>query len=444
MFRVRPFIRQHLLNPRRWSSTGSKVSDPLRILFCGSDEFSAASLSALTKEHRHNPSLISSIDVAIRPPKPTGRGYKVLRPVPLQAVAKSLSLPLHTFNTFTGWTPPQPYNLIIAVSFGLFVPKRILRGAKYGGLNVHPSLLPDLRGPAPLHWALLDGRRYTGVTLQTLSEETFDSGEVLAQTPLPGIEIPKGTDVVGLRELLAEKGAEMLADGLRRGVHVPPRRDVGWVPSGEEREGIRHAPKITKKDSEVRWGEGWTAEVVARRARVLGDALWSRAVARDGKTKRVILGGVEEVAGERPEEVTTFLEGGREERKAMKDEGVVRFIAWRQSDVEEGAGREQTRPRFAVVPYLAQPGTEGSVVIPFAAGDCIRVREVKLEGCQSEPALSALKRVSYTAEEFRNLKDDPRFGGGDAVKQSSGVEGVSFGVDAMGYGTLGLLGGLLD
>ncbi|OIW28895.1 Formyltransferase, partial [Coniochaeta ligniaria NRRL 30616] len=293
---LRPLLRQPFLTQQRLSSTAPqrKTSDPLRILFCGSDEFSAASLSALALEHTRNPSLIHSIDVLVRPPKPTGRGLTILREVPLQSVAESLSLPVHAVDTFTGWQPPLPYNLIVAVSFGLFVPPRILRSAAYGGLNVHPSLLPDLRGPAPLHHALLLGRTHTGVSLQTLSEESFDSGEVLAQTPLPGFPIAKGMKVPALRDMLAALGARMLVDGLRAGVHVPPRKDVGWTPTEEEREGIAHAPKITKKDAEIRW-DAWMPETMALRARVLGDALWSRAVARDGRTKRVILSGVEEV-----------------------------------------------------------------------------------------------------------------------------------------------------
>lgn len=57
----------------------SGKSDPLRILFCGSDEFSCASLRALHDEHKRDASLIRSIDVVVRPSKPTGRGYKVLR-----------------------------------------------------------------------------------------------------------------------------------------------------------------------------------------------------------------------------------------------------------------------------------------------------------------------------------------------------------------------------
>jgi len=77
-----------LLQPRcfrpQWNfgysySTSNKLSDPLRILFCGSDDFSCASLRALYDEYRRNSALIRSIDVVVRPAKPTGRGYKELR-----------------------------------------------------------------------------------------------------------------------------------------------------------------------------------------------------------------------------------------------------------------------------------------------------------------------------------------------------------------------------
>jgi methionyl-tRNA formyltransferase len=401
LLRLNSLSRQPLLTSQRWSSTTTprKASDPLKILFCGSDEFSAASLSALNLEHTRNPSLIQSIDVLVRPPKPTGRGYKVLREVPLQSVARSLSLPIHTLNTFTGWTPPTPYNLIIAVSFGLFVPRRILRSAAYGGLNVHPSLLPDLRGPAPLHHALLSGRTHTGVSLQTLSEESFDRGEVLAQTPLPGVPIARGMDVTALRDVLAAAGAEMLVEGLRAGVHVPPRKDVGWVPSERERKAVAHAPKITKRDAEVQW-DAWTPEVMVRRARVLGDALWSRAVARDGKTKRVILHGVEGLSlFERPAEVARYFRGGREERRAMKEEGSVRFVAWRRSDPVQDAGEEETRPHWTPIPYFEDASAEGAVVVPFPGGECVRIREIKLEGEKFSPAAAGFGRISYTAEE---------------------------------------------
>lgn len=68
--------------------------------------------------------------------------------VPIKNVANTeLGLNIHQIDTFTGWTPPQvhdqPFNMVVAVSFGLLVPPRILNSAKYGGLNVHPSMLPE-------------------------------------------------------------------------------------------------------------------------------------------------------------------------------------------------------------------------------------------------------------------------------------------------------------
>ncbi|OTA70446.1 hypothetical protein K449DRAFT_380504, partial [Hypoxylon sp. EC38] len=80
-----------------------KKSDPLRILFCGSDEFSDASLLALFKEHESNQELIHSIDVVVRPGKPTGRGNKVIQYPTTRETAETLGVPIHERDTFTGW-----------------------------------------------------------------------------------------------------------------------------------------------------------------------------------------------------------------------------------------------------------------------------------------------------------------------------------------------------
>lgn len=140
---------------------------------------------------------------------------------------------------------PSGINLIIAVSFGKLVPNRLLQAAKYGGLNVHPSLLPNLRGPAPLHHALLRRLDTTGVSLQTLNPHEFDKGQVLAQSRSDElIEIPPQCTVPQLLELVTPVGAHMLVQGLRDGVHVPP------LQGQRSTVGVRriHAPKIEPKD----------------------------------------------------------------------------------------------------------------------------------------------------------------------------------------------------
>ncbi|EAT87685.1 hypothetical protein SNOG_05294 [Parastagonospora nodorum SN15] len=183
---------------------------------------------------------------AATPAKPSGRGLKHLREVPIHPVAQSLALPTHTLDTFTSWTPPTPINLIIAVSFGLLIPPRILSLATHGGLNVHPSLLPDLRGPAPIEHAILRGRERTGVSIQTLHPTRFDHGTVLAQTPAPGLAISRDATAARLGEELAAVGARMLVDVLRERMYLAPHRDVGWYAGS-----IAHAPKTTKQDRKL-------------------------------------------------------------------------------------------------------------------------------------------------------------------------------------------------
>ncbi|KAI4960066.1 hypothetical protein J4E86_001685 [Alternaria arbusti] len=279
IWRLRSPVRSLIATPPcRCSSTSApaRTSEPLRILFCGSDAFSIASLRAVADAKRHVPGLIESIDVIHRPAKPTGRGLKTLREVPIKQVAtEELNLPTHVIDTFTGWTPPNPIDVVIAVSFGLLVPPRILNYAQYGGLNVHPSLLPDLRGPAPVSHAILKRRQYTGVSVQTLHPRHFDQGTILAQTPMPGYEIaipsePSPETAQILEQRLAAAGAEMLVDVLKERRFVSPHEDVGWYAHSDGP--IDHAPKITKQDRFVDFRKDSLADVIAKH-NALGD-LW--------------------------------------------------------------------------------------------------------------------------------------------------------------------------
>jgi methionyl-tRNA formyltransferase len=185
--------------------------------------------------------------------------------VPIRAAAAALSLPTHSLDTFTGWTPPTSYNLIIAVSFGLLVPPRILTLARYGGLNVHPSLLPDLRGSAPIEHAVMLQRPYTGVSVQTLHPARFDEGVVLAQSPAPGLAIGGDETAEALKERLAQVGAQMMVDVLVQRRFVQPVTGAGWY------KGVTtYAPKITKQDRFVAFESMSMARVLAVQ-RALGD-----------------------------------------------------------------------------------------------------------------------------------------------------------------------------
>ncbi|PHH65809.1 hypothetical protein CDD82_1633 [Ophiocordyceps australis] len=271
---------------RRFSTPVSrKQSDPLRILFCGSDAFSCASLAALYDEKKVNPGLIEAIDVFMVPPKRYGRCFKQRRDVPCDILARSLDLPTHHRETFDDWELPHGVNLIIAVSFGLFVPGRLIRAAKYGGLNIHPSFLPDLRGPAPLHRAMLRGDRHFGISLQTLDERHFDHGVVLAQTLRPGKPIAHDAHLKDVWSQASQAGAQMLIQGLRHRLHVPPYTNL--VPQEEEKD-LMHAHKVVKADSYINWAKWKTMADFDLRFRVL-NWVWFWAYNRLGTLSRVII-----------------------------------------------------------------------------------------------------------------------------------------------------------
>ncbi|KAF7543248.1 hypothetical protein G7Z17_g10893 [Cylindrodendrum hubeiense] len=347
----------------------TSASDPLRILFCGSDEFSCISLKAVYEEKNQNKKLIESLDVMVLPPKRVGRGYKNIREVPCKVLAEELGLKIHQRETFTKWELPEATNLVIAVSFGLFVPPRILRSAKYGGLNVHPSLLPDLRGPAPIHHAILRGHRCTGVSLQTLDDKAFDHGTVLAQTPYPGIPIPLGSTVQELTNQLAPIGAQMLVQGLRDGVYLSPRQPAGWKAKELDGEELVHAPKVSKADGQVDWAQ-WTTEDFARRTRVLG-SVWTRAVNKKGDVKRLIIQDAEAVPADAPP--TNGL--------------ALSFVQNMGQDSEDS-------PHESLVSDIG----DGSCLIQLTNGERIRVKRVKEEGKPDRDAAVVFKSYSKQRE----------------------------------------------
>lgn len=353
---------------RLYSSPATK---PLRILFCGSDDVSAASLQALCDEQNRHPSSIASIDVLCRPGKPYGRGLKKIREVPLVATAQSLGLRTHMRDTFTGWEVPkvdgESINLIIAVSFGLFVPPRVLNSTEYEGLNLHLSLLPDLRGPSPVHYAVLNGYRQTGVTLQTLSPKDFDHGKILLQTP---ISIPEPDKIThgALHDILVPISADLLIRGLREKVYVPQTTPV--EPILPESKILALAPKI--KPENRRLLSKMTAEEIVRMERAFG-RVWVGTKLSDGSRKRVILEGSETVP--MPTEMSDFYDTHEDKMGIFKPFTIV------EDDSEKGGA--------TTVPMMKAP--DGNSIIIAVKGDsALLIRNATIDGSKKNKAAVAL------------------------------------------------------
>lgn len=105
-----------------------------------------------------------------------------------------------------------PADLLIVACYNRLIPNTIYASRRYGGLNLHPSLLPDKRGPDPLFWVFRQGDRQVGSTVHRLTD-SFDAGEILAQASMP---TPEGISESELDAILSGQGARLVVQTVNR------------------------------------------------------------------------------------------------------------------------------------------------------------------------------------------------------------------------------------
>lgn len=163
---------------------------PFKVLFCGTDDFA---LECLKKLHA-NPNICDHIQVLTPADAPNRwkRSKKVVTVPPVKSFALENDIVQHTIpqNGLNDFMIPKEFveesesSILLTVSFGHLIPSRMLNHFLWSRrLNVHPSLLPALKGAAPIQWAIARGLQSTGVSIQTLGT-SFDSGEVLSRKEL--------------------------------------------------------------------------------------------------------------------------------------------------------------------------------------------------------------------------------------------------------------------
>ncbi|MCW5934552.1 MAG: methionyl-tRNA formyltransferase [Fimbriimonadia bacterium] len=214
-----------------------------RVLFFGSGDFAVPSLRALAQ------SPYPLIGVVSQPPKPAGRGLKLL-PTPVHQAAEEAGL--------TVWTPVRcrapefleqvealKPDLIALAAYGQILPERLLRIAPMGNWNVHASLLPRWRGASPIQYALLHGDTVSGVTIMEMVRE-LDAGDIYLQAEL---SIMPEDNYDALEAKLGQLGAETLIRALslwEQGALTRQPQDASQA---------TFAPLIQKEELWVRWEE---------------------------------------------------------------------------------------------------------------------------------------------------------------------------------------------
>ena len=150
----------------------------MRIVFMGTPDFAAASLKKLIDEK------YDVVGVFTQPDKPRDRGMK-LSFSPVKEIALEHDIPVYQPTTFRNAEAVEMLRalqpeLIVVAAYGKILPPDVLAIPPYGCINVHGSLLPKYRGAAPIQWAVLNGDKVTGVTIQRMAEGV-DTGDMLAK-----------------------------------------------------------------------------------------------------------------------------------------------------------------------------------------------------------------------------------------------------------------------
>jgi methionyl-tRNA formyltransferase len=142
--------------------------------------------------------------------------------------------------------PADTYDLGVVVSFGKLIPEVSIGNCRLGMLNVHGSLLPALRGAAPIHRAILNGLPETGVTIMRLAAKKFDVGDILLQQPIALSEHVRTSQVY---ENMAKVGAQLLMRCLHNlPLHLAQARK-------QDDSQASFAPKIKESDAKIDWNE---------------------------------------------------------------------------------------------------------------------------------------------------------------------------------------------
>ena len=225
----------------------------MRVVFAGTPEFAVPSLRAATQRGE-------VVAVYTQPDRPAGRGRELqASPVKREALQRGIQVlqpeSLRTALSRDALRSLQP-DLLVVVAYGLILPQSILDIPRYGGWNVHASLLPRWRGAAPIQRAIESGDRETGVCLMQM-QRGLDTGPVLlSQSVAIGADETAGQ----LHDRLASLGAQTLADGLgllRAGMRPVAR------PQSEE--GVTYAHKLDKSEARLDWSQ--PADVLERKVR---------------------------------------------------------------------------------------------------------------------------------------------------------------------------------
>ncbi|MDY5311166.1 MAG: methionyl-tRNA formyltransferase [Oscillospiraceae bacterium] len=265
----------------------------MRIVFMGTPDFSVPCLQALIDDGH------DVCAVFTQPDKPKGR-HGVLTPPPVKELALKYDIPVYQPKTLKTDEAKELFKslnaeLAIVVAYGKILPGEFIHAPKYGCINMHASLLPKLRGAAPIQWSIITGEKRTGVTSMQM-DEGLDTGDMLISK---SVEIGENETAEELHDRLSSLGSEVMREtiaALQAGDLHPVKQD---------NEKSTYAPILTKELSKIDWND--TAQHIHDKIRGLYS--WPGASGEfDGKVIKIHLSRLAGACSGKPGEI---IESGK-------------------------------------------------------------------------------------------------------------------------------------
>ena len=215
-----------------------------KVIFMGTPEFSTGVLKRLIEDET-----VEVIAVVTQPDRAVGR-KKIITPTPVKVVALEHDIPVYQPEKLSGSQELEELmqldaDLIVTAAYGQFLPTKFLNFPRFGAVNVHASLLPKYRGGAPIHYAIMNGDKETGVTIMRMVAK-MDAGAIISQRAIP---ITGEDDVASMFEKLSVVGADLLIETL-------PALFAGTITEVEQDEAlVSFSPNISREQEQIDWNK---------------------------------------------------------------------------------------------------------------------------------------------------------------------------------------------
>lgn len=185
--------------------------------------------------------------VVTQPDRPVGR-KRTITPPPIKTIALQYDIPVLQPEKIRKPVEVEKVlaykpDLIVTAAFGQILPKELLEAPPLGCINVHASLLPELRGGAPIHYAIMQGKKKTGVTIMYMVEK-LDAGDMLAKVE---VDIDETDHTGSMHDKLSKAGSDLVSET------IPKLIDKTITPVSQNEADATFASNIKREQERIDW-----------------------------------------------------------------------------------------------------------------------------------------------------------------------------------------------